>query len=90
MTMFVRWKQTAIEVICNYSLNLRQKDLFQYRQRYNTCNVPLLTYHTYTDYNNAKLSIYRYMFLIFYLATILYFSAILEVVTCIIMLSIIL
>ena len=32
--------------------------MFQYRQRCNTGNVPLLTYQTYNDYNNANVSIY--------------------------------
>ena len=56
--MFVRRnKYTAIEDLCKCSLSLRQTDPFQYRQRYNTGNVPLLTHHTYTDHNNANLSI---------------------------------
>ena len=54
---------TAIDVQCNCSLHLRQKDLFQCLQRYNISNVPLLTYHTYSDYNNAKLYIYIYIYI---------------------------
>ena len=45
--MFVRRTHTVIEDMCNCSLILRQKTLYQYRQR---CNVPLLTQHImYTD-----------------------------------------
>ena len=60
-------EHTVIEDLCNCSLILRQKDLFQYRQRYNTGNVPLLTHRTLIKIMQNGL----YVALIFYLATIL-------------------
>ena len=81
-----RWKHSAIEVLYHCSLNFSIKRLVsiyptvQYQQ---PSSISVLYVHLRQhDYKNAKLSlqICIYMAMIFCLAAILYFSAILEVV----------